>query len=291
MQDSIEYKNLLQKAFATYLEKYGSTELKPTDDYLLFEFDFLNDKKWFLFGKEIVHGELNEVTNILNHWQGLLRQWHNWNLVIASYNENDAWYLRTEFLESTVFQCLYQPSAIRDKFTFIATNAVHQIRLGNESNYSDTLAGDPKLPNLKQTYLSRRQKEVNLSKLTEGQAEACDDFIKLRNHLDDENYKTTTIDYRNSSSHAISPRLGIGETGIYSRTVGQRIELKKQSCGGFLECKVDGEIQVSYGVGGISPLDMEITRIANFAQYQCARNCYQAYLKLLNSMLETENKS
>lgn len=294
MQDSIEYKNLLRKAFVAYLVQLDSANVIPADNYLSsddVDFEFLNDKKWRLFGKEIVIGELNELHHSLNNWLGRLRQWHIWNRVLATYNEDDAWHLRTEFLESTVFECLFKPSSVRDKFTFVAINAVHQIRLANESNYPDALKVDPKPPDFEPTYLSRKNKETYLSKLTEGKTVARDNFIKLRDHLDDENYRATTIDYRNRSSHAIEPRQGIGEIEIYNRTVEQKTELKKQPCGGFLQCKVDGEIQVGYGVGGILPLDMESTRIANLAQYQWARNCHEAYLELLNSMFETKPKS
>lgn len=131
--------DLLRIGFDEYLACRKNNELVPSDEYLSYDFDWIDGLHWQDLGKIMVKDELRELTNIMNHWQGSLQKWRIWNNVIEKYNSNDAWELRLEFLESLAHHCLLQPSAVRDTFTFVATNSMHQIRLASEKGYQDYL--------------------------------------------------------------------------------------------------------------------------------------------------------
>ena len=240
--------------------------------------------KEFPFGiiSEMVKGELRELTNDLNRWHESLKIWCAWNKVIQPYNvdEMKVLYLRREFLESLVFYCLFQPASSRDRFTFVVTNAMHQVRLMVEDGYPDYLKGDPKTPDEKPIHLKRPQKEKRLSKLISIWPER-EGFMTLLRAIDDEAYKKETSNYRNLHSHIIGPRLGFGYVRTIVRSVDERITLTKQPDGSDMEIP-NGKVGPSYSFGGgTPPLDLEKAHAANLEQYRRARKCYESYRKLL----------
>lgn len=164
-----DHQQLLRTAFDAYLEQLSREGLEPSEGYLPYDFEEAIDTRHWLFGKTnvLVKDELRYLTNELNRWHEALRRWHAWNKVIHPYNKNEAWRLRREFLESLVFYCLFQPASSRDRFTFVVTNAMHQVRLMTEEHYQDCLQGDPQAPDeiKKSKYLNRPQQEKRLSKL------------------------------------------------------------------------------------------------------------------------------
>lgn len=253
-----QYSDLLRTAFNAYLLRLSSGGLEPSDSYLPYDLEDIDRRQWQLLGNEMVKDELNELTNILNHWHGSLQRWHAWNCVIATYGTDDAWELRREFLEALAHHCLLQPSATRDTFTFVATNSMHQARLASSKSYRDFLEGDLKSPNDKPKHLTRRLKEKRLADLISHWSESTAFMLSLR-QIDDGPYRHETSDYRNRASHSIAPRLGIGIT----RAV----------------------VSVSYGFGGTPPLDMEAARTVNLEQYQRARMCYLSYRNVLAAAL------
>lgn len=279
--------DLLRTAFNDYLEQFYSHAQEPVDDYLPYEFDYIDQFQWRIPGDEIVKGELRELTNLLNHWHESLKRWQAWNKVIQPHNEINAWELRREFLEALAHQCLLQPSAIRDTFTFVATNSMHQIRLSSDTNYPDYIEGEPKTPTDKPNYPTRRKKEERLAKLISIWAEA-NDFLNSLRQLSDNLYRQETSDYRNLTSHCIGPRLGIGITRTVSRSVTQKEQLTVQPGGTYLLTPVPEKMSAVYGLGGgIEPIDMEKARVSNLEQYRRARQCYNDYLSLLNAGLKT----
>lgn len=159
-----EVVNLFRSAIDAYLEEPGCA-LEPTSSYLPYDFDFIHNHEWYALGELMVEDELRELTNIFNRWCGDLQRWHAWNIVIRSYGEKEAWKVRREFVEALVHHCLLEPSAVRDRFTFVATNAFHQVRLASDDGYKDYLEGDPKQPDKKPAFLSRRRKEKRLAKV------------------------------------------------------------------------------------------------------------------------------
>ena len=213
MDDNIT--NLLRAAFEAYLARLNGGGLEPSDNYLSYDFDTLDKFQWRTFGNEMVKDELREITNNLNYWQGSLKRWHAWNAVIDPYSVEYAWELRREFLEARAHHCLLQPSAIRDTFIFVATNAMHQVRLATSKDYRDFLEGDPRTPNDKPKQLKRSQKEKRLADLISFWPESSSFLSSLRK-IDDEAYRRETGDYRNLNSHSIGPRLGLASRGRLS---------------------------------------------------------------------------
>lgn len=197
-----------------------------------------------------------------------------------------ALYLRREFLESLVFYCLFQPASSRDRFTFVVTNAMHQVRLKTEDRYQDYLKGDPRTPDevTKPKYLSRRKKENRLSNLISIWPER-EEFMALLRAIDDEAYKNETSNYRNLHSHIIGPRLGLGHVQTVVRSVREHTTMKKQPNGTYIKT-LTGKVVPSYGFGGTPPLDLEKAHAANLEQYRRARKCYESYRKLLATGME-----
>lgn len=276
-----EVVNLFRSAIDAYLEELGNA-LEPAGSYLPYDFDFIHNHEWYILGGQMVADELREVTNIMNRWRSDLHRWHAWNNVIRNYGENEAWGVRSEFVEALVHHCLLEPSAVRDRFTFVATNAFHQLRLSSEAGYKDRLEGDPKQPNEKPVFLSRRKKEKRLEKVISVWSDSKR-FIESLAAINDSLYERATYDYRNRVNHAIGPRLGVGITQAVTRSVVQASHLKEQPDGTYRDAPIPGKVSVSYGFGGMQPIDLEQARISNLKQYQLARTCYNRYVELLES--------
>lgn len=229
----------------------------------------------------MVKDELRELTNRINHWRALLLRWHAWNLVVASYSELEAWDLQTEFVESTAHFCLLYPSSFRDTLTFVATNVLHQLKLSIEKGYIDKLEGDPDPRTMREKHLSRKKKEERLRNLVTQWNEG-EDLCKFIATLDDRSYRSATADYRNRFSHAIAPRLALGETQSVTRRIEQATRLEIQPDGTMDFVPVPGMTTVSYAYGAIQPLDMEEARLRNLDQYRRGLRCYAAFRQLLS---------
>jgi hypothetical protein len=275
-----KYAELLRSAFDSYLVQVDRGVLEPALDYLPYDFDEIELRRWSLLGAEMVSDELRELTNILNHWHGSLVRWQAWNTVIRDYGQDDAWNLRREFLEGLAHHCLLNPSSARDTFTFVATNSMHQVRLASGTGYGDFLEGDPIAHGKKPRNLTRAQKERRLQGILAPWPEG-ESFMAALQSIDDTQYRKVTSDYRNRSSHAIAPRLGLGLTRAVVRSVIPATRMKKQSDGRFRPIPIPGKMSVSYGFGGTPPLDLEDARTANLDQYSRARTCYERYRHVL----------
>jgi len=254
-------------------------------EYLLYDFDFISNKKWHAMGDSLVDDDLRELTNIMNRWQRYSCQWKAWNLVLKSKGEMTEWDIRAEFVEPIVHQSLLMPSRIRDTFTSVATSAFHQIRLSVDNSYKDHLEGDPTPIDPKPRPLNRRKKEKRLIKLTKFWAESAS-FIAALQKLNQANYVEETSNYRNLASHSIAPNLEIGETNLITRSISQAKKLIQVENNCYEEVDVLGKFSVSYGFGGTSPLNLEDTYIKNFEQYRLARECYITYRDLLESAVK-----
>jgi len=233
---------------------------------------------------QLVGHELSELTNALNEWRGALRRWYVWLDVLSRYDEQIAWSLQWEFVESIAFQCLFYPSATRDRFGFVATNALHQVRMATEDAYKDVLDQDPKKQNGKERMLSRSEREAQLSRIAEPY-EGRDVFMAHMRSLDGIGYRNQTRDYRNRASHSIAPRLNVGMTDIVVRRVVPATILIEQEKGFYKEEVIPNRLQVSYGFGGSPPLPLREVFAANLAESQRAQACFISYVNLLNGAL------
>ena len=117
------YRSLLQDTFGNYLKCLDSL---PGETPLAYDFKFLANRQWHLLGEMMVSSNLRELTNLVNRWGHSLLRWDAWNQVLAQHDEETAWLLRYEFLDALAHECLLRPSALRDTFTSVATNALHQ---------------------------------------------------------------------------------------------------------------------------------------------------------------------
>ena len=287
-----EVDSLFRSAIDAYLEELGKT-LEPAISYLPYDFDFIHNHKWHILGEQMVEDELRELTNIMNRWCGDLHRWHAWNNVIRICEEKEAWEVRREFVEALVHHCLLEPSAMRDRITFVATNAFHQVRLSSEDGYKDRLEGDPKQPNEKPVFLGRRKKEKRLKKVVSDWDESRA-FIESLEAINDSLYQQATYDYRNRVNHAIGPRLGLGITQAVTRNVVQATQMERQPDGTCRAEPIPGKLSVSYGFGGTQSINLEEARTLNLQQYRLARTGYNQYYELLKSKVigiksKTEN--
>jgi hypothetical protein len=271
---------LLRGAFEQYLELMKTGDSDFIGSYLPYDLDELDAVQWRPFGGMMVKDELRELNNGLNQWHGSLRKWEAWNTVIASYDDvMDAWDIRMEFLEGTAHRCLYQPSSMRDTFTLLATNSMHQVYLSSDPQYKDHLPSDP--PDLKAHHPSRRNKVKFLAQQIKS-APNSTEFLDALFKLDDAEYREKTSDYRNRTSHAIGPRLGIGITSTVTRSVVQATELQEQPDGTYQPVAIPGKMAVQYAIGGTEPLNMVDALKANREQYERAKHCYIEYRKMLS---------
>lgn len=276
-----EYINLLRDSFEEFL-RYLDEPLEPDDPYLPYDFPYITAARWNFMANALLQDELREVTNRLHEWRDMLRRWHAWNRVVSLKEETPAWDLRREFMEPLMHTCLMMPSAMRDIFTFVGTNALHQVRLHLEPGYTDRLEGDPSAAVPTPRSLTRRQKETRLVQVARP-LENTSDFIHAIRQLDSEDYRTKTSDYRNLNSHAIGPRIALGQTRMVTRRVVPATRMEPQEDGTGRIVEVPDRYVASYAIGGLQPLDIDTARTANVEQYTVARACFDFFTGILKS--------
>lgn len=281
---SEEHKKFLREAFDMYLELLHGSTLEPEDGYLPYEFEEIQSRKWGVLGNQMVDDEIRELTNCLNAWRNGLLRWHAWNKVSKNYDQSQAWDLRIEFLNACAHRCLFTPSEIRDKLTFVVTNAIHQVRLSLSKDYLDFLEGDKEKPDVTPKALNRKQKESRLKKLLEPW-DLGNEFMGLLRSINDREYCFSTSDYRNRNAHAIGPNLGLGITRTVVRSMTQPTQMVKRPDGFFDAVPIPNVMVPSYSFGGTEPLDLERARVLNLEQYKRARQCFESYWRLLRAVM------
>lgn len=277
-------------ALARYADMLESLSAPAPLDCLPFPYDacpLIKEVVWRtgpLIADFLVDGELRELTNTLNEWRGALRRWHVWLAVLDEFSAEDAWSLQWEFVESLVFHCLYYPSATRDRFTFVATNALHQVRMAADAAYPDRLAADPKPGKEdKPRFMPRKDSEAQLASIV-STLEGGASLVSTLRSLDEDDYLELTKNFRNLASHAIAPRLSVGITNTVVRCVVPATKFVQQPDGTYKDELVPDK-QVSYGFGGTEPLPMRAVFAANLAEFEKAAACFQAYINVLNKAL------
>lgn len=279
------YRIFLRRSFDEFLQTLDEP-LEPDDAYLPYEFPYITAAKWHFMADAMLQDELREVTNRLHEWRDMLRRWHAWNIVVSKKDEMPAWDLRREFMEPLMHTSLLMPSTIRDVFTFVGTNALHQVRLQVEAGYKDVLEGDPSASDPKPRPLTRRQREGRLAKLATplpgGSA-----FVDSVRQLDDADYRDKTKDYRNANSHAIGPRIALGATRMVTRRAVPATRMETQPDGTGRVVEIAGKYVASYSFGGLEPLELEVARIASLGQYRVARTCLEKFTGILKANANT----
>lgn len=225
--DQLNHAKLLRDAFDEYLVHVHELPLEPGGKPLDYNFDFIEGRKWHALADAMVQCDLRELTNLLNGWNSSLCRWHAWSMVLEDRSEEDAWELRSEFLDSLAHECLLSPASIRDTITTVATAAFHQVRLSTDRSYPDRLEGEPRTPDEKPRFLTRKQKEKRLARLVRAWPGSSSLIDALR-EINSPSYVLATQDYRNLTAHSIGPRLGVGHTRTVTRQVQQAQELRSR---------------------------------------------------------------
>ena len=266
-----------------YMTHMEAEDLRP--DAFPFPYNAVagvKEVKWSLqlFAESLVSGELQEMTNALNRWKGALRRWDAWNRVLAAQDEEARWDTELEFVEPVAFLCMFQPSAARDHFTLVATNALHQVRLTIGNAYKDKLLGDPESPGKSGRFPPRSGREQQLANLAQGWG-AADPFLAALKAIDSKDYRKLTADFRNRASHGITPNFSYGYTAIVTRQVVQASRLEQQPDGTYRDTPIPGKLSVRYGYGGTPPLQLADAWTANLEQFVHAKTCFDAFVVLL----------
>lgn len=264
-----------RKACHDYILELESDALEPSGSLFAYNLVRLEDHcRWRIpLAPDMIEDELRELTNLMNRWFGLLRRWNAWNRVMEQYTEEDRWSIQWEFLEPIAFECMFQPSAMRDRFTHVATNALHQIRMTVDSAYPDLLIWDPTTPSEKAKNKTRRQKEEQLASIAAVWSSSGNLMTALRS-IDDKAYKEATSDYRNRSSHALAPRFSVGVTRAVVRRKVAWEDMVDQPDGSVTFVASATQMATEYGFGGTPPLDIELARSQNLAQFDRASGCF-----------------
>jgi hypothetical protein len=284
-QDQIKHAELLREAFNEYLVHVHELPLNPSGKLLGYDFDFIHGRKWHTLADAMVQCDLRELTNLVNGWNNSLCRWHAWSVVLDGREEQEAWELRSEFLDSLAHECLLMPASIRDTITSVATAAFHQVRLSIDRSYRDYLEGEAKTPEETPKPLNRKQKERRLSRLVQVWPDSTR-FLEALREINTQVYIVATSDYRNLTAHSIAPRLGIGHTRTVTRCVKQAQAFEQVDDGSYVFKDIPGKLAVSYGYGGTPPLELETVRAANLRQCEKARSCYVEYRALLEVAVE-----
>lgn len=229
----------------------------------------------------MVKDELRELTNQLNHWRGNLRRRYAWNEVLKAKDTEARWEAEWAWVEPLAFYCMFQPSATRDRFIMVATNALHQIRMSLDPTIKDELLGDPTSPDEKRFFPSRRDKERQLKWLAKPWS-GGKTFVQALGQLDDRSYREQTGDFRNRASHGIAPRFSVGITATVTRKRMQAMKLEQQPDGTYRDVLMPGELSTSCGIGGTAPLSMQEAWKANLERFDHARRTFATYFALLS---------
>ena len=230
--------------------------------------------------------DLQDVTNQLNQWLGGLLTWRAWNEVAGRLEESERWLVHWQYVEPVAFHCMFQPSWARDCLGLFATQALHQMAMARDAKRPDRLPWDPSelgktgRPPLR--HAIERHLRVECGSWTGGER-----FFTALTRIDDEAHRLESFDFRNRSSHGIAPRFLIGVTGMVARSLQQAEQMRECSDGRFEAVPVPGKLAVTYGYGGIPPIDPGQAREVNFRQFERAKESFNALIEFLNLGMST----
>lgn len=228
----------------------------------------------------MIEDELGELTNQLNYWRACLQRWKVWNELLQKEESADVrWDMEFDWVEPIAYFCMLQPSTTYDRFTLVATNALHQISMTLNPGDVDELLGDP-TPERTRFFPTRKQKEKQL-KIFSRKWITGNYLINELGGLDNKEYQEKTRDYRNKANHGIAPRFSVGITNMVTRYRQPAMNHQRQPDGSYKPVPIPGKFTTAYGLGGINPLSMESAWEMNYGQFQCAAKIFKAYLALL----------
>lgn len=270
---------LAERAFVHFLD---ARDARVGLEWTPFPFSFCElagKGAWPLLGGFSVEDELRESINLLNAWQGRRFDWDAWQTVLGALDEQDAWTIRSTFVEPIAHFCMLQPSSTRDRLGSIATTSVHQANLKTDLSYRDVLVQD------NGRMLSRSNSEKQLRDLG-ARWKNFAPFKQSLESLDQTTYRTATRNFRNLSSHGIAPRFDFGETRFVKRGVVPFTDLVPNPDGTHRLVEHATRKSVRYAFGGTPALALHDMYRLNTEQYDLAVSTFVAYTNLITELLE-----
>lgn len=282
---SREFFEIAYRKYWDWQESNASSHIKLCEYGLC---DEIRKAKWHCMTDFMVESELREATNLTNSWRLKLLQWEVWLDVLDDYDEDDAWQLRSHFIEPIAYFCMFQPSAVRDRIARIATNSIHQANLSIDKSYVDRLDGDDSKSCNR--FLPRLKTEKQLERIGSRWTNASKLSTALK-RLDADEYRKKSVDWRNRASHSLAPRFEIGHVQMVTRSIVPSSFMVEQP-DGTLKVEFDPEKRcVSYGFGGIPPLSLREMYVANFEQFELALELHRTYELLIQEFIRELPKS
>ncbi|MDR7152258.1 hypothetical protein J2W49_004234 [Hydrogenophaga palleronii] len=240
-----------------------------------------------------VESDLRCLINNFNAWLGRLRAWQAWNQVLPHYCEQDQWSLRIEFLGDVAFFCMMQPSGFVDRSLEALTTVFHHANLTHKPGYRDELSTDKNVykriekghPTPYDFFESRGEIRRRIQDLSEGWGSALV-LLEQLDSLNDADYQTKTMDFRNRASHSFAPHFDLGIVPTVTRRPGFASKMVKRPDGRYDALEDRSHRSVSYGYGELPPLSSSEALAENAKQLQVARKLLVAYEALLNEVDE-----
>lgn len=276
-----ELRVLYEQAYSLFLDKLevASTPKNFPLPYGLGEEIMQAQWPHMPFADHMIAGELTETTNQLNAWCEWLLHLSLWSEVLSELEEQEAWTIQHSYIDPLAQICLSQPSAVRDRFGHIATNAIHQANLCLVKGHKDHLIQD----DLSRP-LSRKEREGQI-KAIGACWEKTSAFRQALTSLDTKTYRAATRNYRNLATHAIAPRFRFGITNMVVRTARFPTESVAQPDGSYALVENTTKKCASYAFGGTEALDLQEVHRLSRQEFDQAVRVFNAYCALLRDLL------
>ena len=216
------------------------------------------DEMWMPY--TLMFGEFaRELANVMNEFTRYTHQLAAWRDLVAPLDNRKKLDAIVGFINPVATVAINMPYVIRSRSIFAAAHLSHQAnraKLGVSWKDEFPLDGE--------VYFAAADAHAKEWKRYKG-------LKKKIENIGAKDYQHATNDFRNAYNHRFSPRIELGITQVVKRHV-----------------KPDGS--VSYGFGGVYPL--QLTCIVTLLEAQC-QHCYQAFeaFKLLIKEQEEAIKS
>jgi hypothetical protein len=232
-----------------------------------------------------VASEAQETINGVNSWGTRLHQWRAWNVVLEqAKNDKEKWEILDHFIEPLAFFCMHQPSATYDRLALIAENALHQANLRMDPGRPDHLMQDRNGQGGRKE-LRRDERRKQLDELGADWS-LYHPFAQALSNLNGPDYRWKSRNFRNLASHAIAPRLELGDVLRAHRTIEPWSEPVRQTDGSFLMVEQPGKTCVSYGIGAVYAMPSSDAHSINLAEYQRAKQAIERFSDLVDELCD-----
>ena len=145
-----------------------------------------------------------ELLNSINQFADKINSLSVWDQVISSYEEDQQFELKHEFVKLPMYYCLNQPRTIKDRVVFCSTHLCNQANLIASKSAKDDLP--------KEHYIGMKHLKEKLATW-----DSNDELILNIEALASDEYNIATKNYRNMSHHRIPANIKHGMTNFVTR--------------------------------------------------------------------------